>query len=123
LWEALELAGLKDYVDNQAGKLDAPVTQMGENLSLGQRQLLCLAAVILKKPKILVLDEATSSLDKDADEKIKQVIQTVFSMATVISIAHRLDTVANFDRIIVLEDGKISQSGDPKTILETVSLT
>ncbi|KAJ3316940.1 hypothetical protein HDV06_002536, partial [Boothiomyces sp. JEL0866] len=98
LWKALEHSGLKDYVAELPEKLDASITTNGENLSVGQRQLVCLSRSILQKPKILMMDEATSSIDGDSDKLVQQAIQNHFESTTVISIAHRLNTIAGFDR-------------------------
>ena len=117
LWEALDKVGLKDYVGEQEGKLDSVVASKGENLSLGQRQLICLAAAILVKPKILVMDEATSSVDGEADQRIQQVLSTEFAQTTIIAIAHRLQTIARFDRVLVLDQGELLEFDSPKVLL------
>ncbi|KAJ3252516.1 hypothetical protein HK103_001417 [Boothiomyces macroporosus] len=118
LWKALEYSGLKDYVSELPEKLDASITTNGENLSVGQRQLVCLSRSILQKPKILMMDEATSSIDGDSDKLVQQAIQNHFGSTTVISIAHRLNTIAGFDRVIVLDKGKIAEFDTPHALLQ-----
>ncbi|KAJ3335716.1 hypothetical protein HDU91_002056, partial [Kappamyces sp. JEL0680] len=98
LWNAIAIVGLDGYVRDQPGKLDAAVSQKGENLSVGQRQLMCLSRAILAKPKILIMDEATAAVDGEADQLIQTALKTRFDRTTVLSIAHRLQTIAGFDR-------------------------
>ncbi|KAI8896540.1 P-loop containing nucleoside triphosphate hydrolase protein [Globomyces pollinis-pini] len=117
IWDVLERIGLKDYVQSLADKLDSPVTENGENLSVGQRQLICLGRAILVKPKILVMDEATASVDADADKLIQESIKTHFAQTTVLSIAHRLNTIIDFDRVLVLEKGELIEYDHPHTLL------
>jgi ABC-type multidrug transport system fused ATPase/permease subunit len=117
VWEALEYIGLKDFVTNLQEKLDYPVSENGENLSVGQRQLICLGRAILTKPKILVMDEATASVDTEADKLIQESIKTHFKETTVLSIAHRLNTIADFDRVLVLQDGLAMEFASPHELL------
>ncbi|ORY36648.1 P-loop containing nucleoside triphosphate hydrolase protein [Rhizoclosmatium globosum] len=113
IWYALECCGMKDYISTMSEKLESVVTEGGSNLSAGQRQLLCLAKVLLQKSKILIMDEATS---------IQDSMKTHFKDATVISIAHRLNTVAAFDRILVLNHGKVAEFEAPHLLLSRNSL-
>lgn len=117
IWKILDLVGLKTYVSELKEKLDAPVSENGENLSVGQRQLLCLGRAILKNPVILVMDEATASVDAKADTLIQKSIKTYFGNSTVISIAHRLNTIADFDRIMVLDNGNLVEFDTPHALL------
>ncbi|KAJ3319428.1 Multidrug resistance-associated protein 1 [Boothiomyces sp. JEL0866] len=110
LWEALDYSGLKNYVSGLTEKLDSSITANGENLSVGQRQLLCLSRAILTKPKIIVMDEATASVDRESDQLIQQAIKKHFKSTTVISIAHRLNTIADFDKVLVLDHGEMVPS-------------
>jgi ABC-type multidrug transport system fused ATPase/permease subunit len=105
VWDVLERIGLKEYVSSLSEKLQSSVLENGENLSVGQRQLICLGRAILSKPKILIMDEATASVDTEADALIQDSIKTQFKDTTVLSIAHRLNTIADFDRVLVLQDG------------------
>jgi ABC-type multidrug transport system fused ATPase/permease subunit len=98
--------------------LDLQLVPGGKNLSAGQRQQVCLARVLLRRPKILVLDEATSSLDSVTDSLVLSTIRSEFASSTVITIAHRLHTVADSDLIIGLDQGKLVEAGSPKSLLE-----
>lgn len=126
LWKVLELAHLKKYVENmssgeddkEAVGLKAKVLESGSNLSSGQRQLLCLARALLKKTRVLILDEATAAVDVQTDKIIQQTIKDEFSDRTIISIAHRIDTVMHSDRILVLDKGEIKEFDSPKKLLE-----
>jgi ABC-type multidrug transport system fused ATPase/permease subunit len=96
--------------------LSSPITEGGLNLSQGQRQLLCLARAIVSRPKIMVLDEATSAVDMATDTLIQRSIREEFGDSTLIVIAHRLSTIADFDKILVLDDGKVCEFGTPKEL-------
>ncbi|KAJ7439610.1 P-loop containing nucleoside triphosphate hydrolase protein, partial [Mycena galericulata] len=82
-----------------------------------QRQLLCLARALLRKPKFVILDEASSSFDLETDKKIGEIIRSEFADCTVISIAHRIDTIIDFDVILVMEDGMLVETGPPAQLL------
>jgi ATP-binding cassette, subfamily C (CFTR/MRP), member 1 len=109
LWNALELSGLKKSVDRMDGKLEAKVDEGGSNFSLGQKQLFCLARAVLKDSKILVLDEATAAMDLETDGFIQKTIRKVFWDRTVLTIAHRLDTIIDSDRILVMNRGRVQE--------------
>ncbi|KAL6817099.1 P-loop containing nucleoside triphosphate hydrolase protein [Trichoderma sp. SZMC 28015] len=103
---------------NSALSLSSPVASGGSNLSQGQKQLLCLARAILSRPKVLLLDEATSAVDMETDRLIQDSIRQEFSDSTLLVIAHRLSTVVDFDRILVIKDGVTAEFGTPKELLE-----
>ena len=105
MWRALEYANLKLFAQSLPNKLDNIVEDNSEFFSVGQKQLLSLARALLKQSKILILDEASSNLDIQSDIFLQQVIREKFPNSTVLTIAHRLNTVADYDRIIVLEKG------------------
>jgi len=97
-------------------RLDCEVTEGGGNLSQGQRQLVCLGRAILRRSKLLILDEATSALDSHTDARIATLLKTEFSECSVITIAHRLATVVEADRVLVLEHGRLVELGDPQVL-------
>jgi len=98
--------------------LSSRISEGGLNLSQGQRQLLCLARAIVSRPKIMVLDEATSAVDMATDELIQRSIREEFQDSTLIVIAHRLSTIADFDRILVMQDGKAVEFDEPRKLLD-----
>ncbi|KAJ7695169.1 metal resistance protein YCF1 [Mycena rosella] len=118
IWVALEQAHLKEYIESLAEGLDAPVREGGQSLSSGQRQLLCFARALLRKSKILVLDEATSAVDLDTDKAIQDIIQgPAFADVTIITIAHRLNTIIGGSRILVMDQGKVAELDTPQNLL------
>ncbi|SPT16941.1 unnamed protein product [Triticum aestivum] len=118
IWLALERCQLKDVVASKAEKLDALVADSGENWSVGQRQLLCLGRVILKQNQILFMDEATASVDSQTDATIQKITREQFSSCTIISIAHRIPTVMDCDRVLVLDAGLVKEFDAPSRLLE-----
>ncbi|XP_053393099.1 multidrug resistance-associated protein 1-like isoform X5 [Mercenaria mercenaria] len=117
VWTALEHAHLKAFVSSLPTKLEYECTEGGENLSVGQRQLVCLARALLRKTKILVLDEATAAVDLETDDLIQHTIRTEFSDATVLTIAHRLNTIMDYTRVMVLDQGNIREFQSPQELL------
>ncbi|KAF9987959.1 hypothetical protein BGZ75_010223 [Mortierella antarctica] len=115
LWEALERSHLKDFISSLPGGLSFQVAQHGENFSVGQRSLICLARALLRTTKILVLDEATSAVDVETDELIQKTIRREFSNLTVLTIAHRIKTVMDSDRILVLDQGMVVEYDSPRS--------
>ncbi len=116
--KSLEAVQMLDVIDSLPQGLDTFLAEGGNNLSVGQRQLLCLARSLLKKSRILILDEPTANVDTNTDHLLQQTLKDNFSDATIISVAHRLDTVIDYDRILVLGDGKILEYGSPVELLE-----
>ncbi|KAG5445615.1 Multidrug resistance-associated protein 1 [Clonorchis sinensis] len=117
LWNALEHAHLKDYFLEQRDQLDFECSEGGENLSVGQRQLVCLARALLEHNQILILDEATAAVDMRTDELIQNTIRTKFAGHTILTIAHRLDTVMNYDKILILSQGSVVEYDTPDSLL------
>ncbi|KAG0024690.1 hypothetical protein BGZ81_007625 [Podila clonocystis] len=119
IWAALEAAELKRMVEGLEGGLDAAVDDNGKNFSIGERQLLSLARAVLRRSKIIVMDEATANVDLRSDRMIQKAIHSQFAGATVFTIAHRLNTViGDYDRILVLDHGKVVEFGEPWELLQ-----
>jgi ABC-type multidrug transport system fused ATPase/permease subunit len=117
LWDVLKKVRLGDVIVGLPKGLDEQVSEGGENFSQGQRQLLCIARSLLRKPKILVMDEATASIDNETDAAIQEMIRENFADATVLTIAHRLNTIMDSDRILVLDDGRIAELDTPHNLM------
>ncbi|KAM9836010.1 ATP-binding cassette sub-family C member 4-like [Aulostomus maculatus] len=118
LWKALEEVQLKGVVEELPGKLETVLAESGSNFSVGQRQLVCLARAILRKNRILIIDEATANVDPRTDELIQKTIRDKFRECTVLTIAHRLNTIIDSDRILVLDNGRIQELDCPFTLLQ-----
>ncbi|XP_029718005.2 ATP-binding cassette sub-family C member 4-like [Aedes albopictus] len=117
LWAALEQVNLKDVVANCVGGLDAKMVEGGANFSVGQRQLICLARAILRDSRILILDEATASVDPETDRLIQSTIRNQFRECTILTIAHRLHTIMDSDRVLVMDAGRLVEFDSPSNLL------
>uniref|UniRef100_A0AAQ5XKA5 Multidrug resistance-associated protein 1 n=1 Tax=Amphiprion ocellaris TaxID=80972 RepID=A0AAQ5XKA5_AMPOC len=117
VWRALEFSHLKSFVSGLPDKLSHECSEGGENLSVGQRQLLCLARALLRKTKILVLDEATAAVDMETDNLIQSTIRSQFEDCTVLTIAHRLNTIMDYTRVLVLDKGEMSEFDSPSSLI------
>eukprot|EP00795_Rhopilema_esculentum_P002545 gene2545-740_t len=119
LWNALEEVQLKDAVEALPGMLESQMAESGSNLSVGQRQLVCLARAVIRRNKILVIDEATANVDPVTDALIQTKIREKFKDCTVLTIAHRLNTIMDSDRIMVLDAGRIKEFDKPYNLLKS----
>jgi len=123
IWQALADCHLKASVEALPDKLESPVSEFGENFSVGQRQLMCLGRAILCRAKILIMDEATAAVDFETDSLIQKTIREQFKDVTVLTIAHRINTILDYDRILVLDRGRVAEfespavlTSDPKSV-------
>ncbi|KAI8523132.1 hypothetical protein RHMOL_Rhmol13G0050400 [Rhododendron molle] len=121
IWQALDKSQLGEVVRQKEQKLDTPVLENGDNWSVGQRQLVSLGRALLKQARILVLDEATASVDSATDNLIQKIIRTEFRDCTVCTIAHRIPTVIDSDLVLVLSDGRVAEYDTPARLLEDKS--
>ena len=121
LWAALGAVQLNTVIKALPGRLDAPVRDGGSNFSVGQRQLLSLARALVSKTRVVVLDEATANIDMETDAKIQAVIKCAdgdFKDRTVLMVAHRLNTVADCDLIVVMDNGRVAEAGKPAELAQ-----
>ncbi|CAI0414763.1 unnamed protein product [Linum tenue] len=118
IWEVLEKCQLREAIQQKEGGLDTSVAEDGSNWSMGQRQLFCLGRALLKRSKILVLDEATASIDNTTDAILQRIIRTEFAECTVITVAHRIPTVMDSTRILAIADGKLAEYDEPGNLMK-----
>ena len=111
VWEVVKKVGLGDFVKSLPLGLDSQISESGSNLSGGQSQRISIARALLRDPKILILDEPTSALDRENEQRVLEILDCIMGSCTVIMVAHRLDTVKNFDCVAVLENGTVAEKG------------
>ena len=104
--------------DAKYPEVDVEVSESGSNLSFGQKQLLCIARAVLRNCKVLLLDEATSGIDLATDSLIQETIRTQFQDRTVLTVTHRIETILGGDRVLVLDDGQVSEFDHPQKLLQ-----
>ncbi|KAL3847029.1 hypothetical protein ACJMK2_017965 [Sinanodonta woodiana] len=117
LWETLEKCHVKDTIASLEKQLDTPVVENGDNFSVGERQLICMARALLRDSKILMMDEATAAIDTETDALVQATIKEAFADCTMLIIAHRLNTVLSCDRILVMKDGRVAEYGNTSDLL------
>eukprot|EP00932_Pfiesteria_piscicida_P005886 SRR837773.1580.p2 GENE.SRR837773.1580~~SRR837773.1580.p2 ORF type:complete len:339 (+),score=132.02 SRR837773.1580:86-1018(+) len=117
IWEAIKCVQLLPFIRSLPGGINAEITQDGANISFGQRQLLSLARMVIRQPPVLLLDECTSALDPNTQEAAQKTLLNDFPMTTVIAIAHRVETILDFDRIVVFDKGSVAENGSVKNVM------
>jgi ABC-type multidrug transport system fused ATPase/permease subunit len=122
IWEVLDKCHLRDTVQSFPQGLETEITEKGGNFSLGQRQLFCLARALLIRARILCIDEATASVDVQTDALIQRTIQEEFRDCTVLTIAHRINTISNSDKILVMEKGMVKEFDTADNLLKRDSV-
>jgi ABC-type multidrug transport system fused ATPase/permease subunit len=122
LWDTLELCQLQAVIHDKPKGLLHPVEESGRNFSLGTRQLICLGRALLRRAKLICIDEATASVDGSTDQLIQQTLRSAFADATVITVAHRIATIKDSDLIVVMDKGRVAEAGAPDVLLESKGL-
>ena len=122
LWTALEEVQLKTVVQDLPGQLNFRLRESGTNLSVGERQLVCLARALVQRSKIIIMDEATANVDFKTDRLIQEVIRHKFKDSTVLTIAHRLNTILDYDKVLVLDGGRVVEFDNPDVLIRNGGL-
>lgn len=117
VWKALEFSHLKTFVSSLPDNLYHECSEGGQNFSVGQRQLLCLARALMRRTRVLVLDEATAAVDMEMDGLIQATIRSQFKDCTVLTIAHRLHTIMDYTRVLVLDKGLMTEFDSPSNLI------
>jgi len=117
VWEALDDVDMKEFVLSLPSQLQEQVAEGGDNFSAGQRQLICIGRALLRKPRILIVDEAAASIDAETDEFVRKMIRRKFSNVTILTIAHRLHSLADSTRVLVMEAGRVAEYDVPEVLL------
>ncbi|XP_059144802.1 ATP-binding cassette sub-family C member 5-like [Physella acuta] len=119
IWDALEKCHISNMIRTLEQQLDTIVVENGDNFSVGEKQLICMARALLRSSKILILDEATAAIDSETDSLVQQTLKDAFSDCTMLIIAHRLHTVLGCDKILVMEDGNVLEFDKPSALLDS----
>lgn len=117
IWRAIDLAHLGTFLRTLPAGLEHEVSEAGSNFSVGQKQLFCLARTLLRRSKILVLDEATAAVDVETDNLIQETIRKEFKDSTILTIAHRLETIQDYDKVVIMDNGSAIEQGTPSELL------
>jgi len=116
--QAIKIANIADMVEAWPQKLDHMISDGGSNLSFGQRQLVCLARMVLRQPALLLLDEATSAIDPHTQQMVQETINSAFPGSTLVAVAHRLETILDFDHVVVMDRGGVAEQGSPREVAQ-----
>ncbi|CAF1353271.1 unnamed protein product [Adineta steineri] len=117
LWNVLEAVQLKTKISNLKDKLNTVIAEYGNDFSVGECQLICIARAMLKKSKILLIDEATAHVDTKTDQIVQEILHKKFTNHTILIIAHRLNTIIDSDKIVLMNDGIITKYETPRELL------